>query len=377
MKIAIVIDFMSTDRAGTEGQVFKLLKGLSPHHEVELIVLRQSDWLAAQAGSWPWPVTVIELGGVARPGFFPAVLRLVAHLRRRRPDVVHTFFPIANIVGVIAARLSGCKAVLSSRRDYGYWITPGYLRATRFANRFVDRIVTNSAQVKRFTTEVESVPADRISVVYNGVDFGALQLAQPHQGLRAQLGIPEGLRLIGLVANYRPIKRHDTLLEAVAILKRSHPDVGVLLVGVDSPDDPTLAGILQRAQRLGLSDCLFRGQADGNIADFLSLMAIGVNSSDSEGLSNAVIEYMVSKLPVVVSNGGGNPDLIEHEVHGLVFPVGDAQALAVCLARLLDDEALRQRCVAAAALKTQDMTMPAMVRHHEDAYQRALCKEVT
>jgi hypothetical protein len=49
MKIAIVIDFMSTDRAGTEGQVFKLLKGLSPHHEVELIVLRQSDWLAAQA----------------------------------------------------------------------------------------------------------------------------------------------------------------------------------------------------------------------------------------------------------------------------------------------------------------------------------------
>ncbi len=372
MNIAILIDFMSTDRAGTEGQVFKLLNGLTQGHAVELIVLRRSDWLDANAASFPWPVTVIELGGVARPGFLLGVWRLVAHLRRRRPDVVHTFFPIANIVGVMAGRLAGARAVLSSRRDYGYWITPGYLKATRFANRFVDRIVTNSQQVRRFTTEIESVPAERISVVFNGVDVGALQRHPEQTGLRSKLGIPEGMRVIGLVANFRPIKRHDTLLEAIALLSRRHPDVCALFVGADSPDDPTLAGILQHADQLGLSDRVFRGQADGNIADFLSLMDVGVNSSESEGLSNAVIEYMVTKVPVVVSNGGGNPELIEHEVHGLVFPVGDAAALALCLGRLLDDTELRSHCVDAAFRKTQDMTLPAMVRHHEEVYQLAL-----
>ena len=72
-----------------------------------------------------------------------------------------------------ASRLS----VIASRRDYGHWITPGYLRATRFANRFLDGIVTNAPQVREFTQRVEGVPRERIEVIYNGVDVEALRRA--------------------------------------------------------------------------------------------------------------------------------------------------------------------------------------------------------
>lgn len=372
MKISIVIDFMDTDRAGTEGQVFKIMTGLAERHTLELIVLRRTHWIEQNAARFPWPVTILDLGSPFRSAFWKGGMELVRHFRQGRPDIVHTFFPIANIMGVLAARLAGVKGILSSRRDYGCWITPGYLKATRFANRFVDRIITNSGEVKRFTCETEGFPADRISVIYNGVDFKSLAFSAPNLALKKSLGIPDGVKVIALVANFRRIKRHDTLIEAAALLRQTHPDICLLFVGADSPDDPTLERVLGLAEAAGVRDLVFTGAADGNIADFLSIMDIGVNSSDSEGLSNAVIEYMYSKVPVVVSNGGGNPDLVPHEEMGLVFPVGDAKALSLCLARLLDDAELSERCVHNAYLKTQDMSLPAMLSRHEEAYQLAL-----
>lgn len=374
MKIAVVMDFISYDLAGTEGQVVKLVRGLTERHEVDFILLKSTPWITENADQFGCRVTVLNMGdGIKSLRFIGGVLKLIWHLRQTRPDVVHTVFPIANIVGVLAARLAGVRAILSSRRDYGFWITPGYLKATRFANRFISRIVTNSPEVGRFTTRVEGVPAERISVIFNGVELDKLRRDVPDLALKAQLGIPEGDTVIALVANFRPIKRHDTLLDAVALLVKTHPNVRLLFVGADVPGDaPWQAHIMAHAASLGLTDRIHRGQAKGNINDFLSIVDIGVNSSESEGLSNAVIEYMAAEVAAVVSNGGGNPDLIRHEDNGLVFPVGDAAALSECLRRLIDDAALRQRCVATAFQNAQEMTIGAMVKHSEAAYKVAL-----
>ncbi|HEX5311187.1 glycosyltransferase [Aquabacterium sp.] len=372
MKLTIIIDQIANDLGGTEGQIVKLLKGLSTRHEIDLIVFQRSDWLV-QATAWlPCRVHIIELGGVTKPAFYRGLWKLWRLLKQRQPDVVHTFFPIANVVGVLMARLAGVKGVLASRRDYGYWITPGYLKATRFANRFVDSIVANSPQVRAFTERIEGVPADRLEVIYNGVDLEALHRDGPNLALKDKLGIPRHHRVIALVANYRPIKRHDTLLHATRALIDKHPDISLLFVGANNAADPCMDEVLALAQSLGLQDRVHRGHAKGDIADYLSIMHIGCNCSESEGLSNAVIEYMAAGIPAIVSNGGGNPDLVLDGIDGLVFPVGDHQALAEKLDLLLSNEEIRKQYALAGQNKVRrEMALPVMLDRFERHYKSA------
>lgn len=370
MKLTIIIDQIANDLGGTEGQIVKLLQGLGAKHEIDLIIFQRSDWLE-KARTWlPCKVEVIELGGITKPAFYLGLFKLYRHLRRNKPDVVHTFFPIANVVGVLMARLAGIKGVLGSRRDYGYWITPGYLKATQFANRFVDSIVANSPQVGSFTVRTEGVPAERVEVIYNGVDIDALHRTGPNLALKAQLGIPAHHKVISLVANYRPIKRHDTLLHATKLLIDKHPDVSLLFVGANNAADPCLDEVLALAKQLGLEDRVHRGHAKGDIAEYLSIMDIGCNCSESEGLSNAVIEYMAAGVASVVSNGGGNPDLVIDGVDGLVFPVADHVALARHLTNLLDDANLRARYAKAGQDKVQrEMGLHVMLNRFEQHYK--------
>lgn len=370
MKLTIIIDQIVNDLGGTEGQLIKLLQGLGARHEVNLIVFQPSAWLAAAANWLPCTVDIIELGGVTKPGFYLGLFKLYRLLRRTRPDVVHTFFPIANVVGVLMAHLAGIPGVLSSRRDYGYWITPGYLKATRFANRFVDSIVVNSPQVSAFTTRVEGVPANRVQVIYNGVDLEQLNRPGPNWALKDQLHIPRHHKVIALVANYRPIKRHDTLLRATKLLMERHPDVSLLFIGTNNATDPCLNEVLALAEELGLSDRVVRAHAKGNIADYLSFIDIGCNCSESEGLSNAVIEYMAAGVACIVSNGGGNPDLVTDQVDGFVFPVGDHVALADKLGRLLDTPDLRARFAQAGRHKVAtQMALPVILTQFEQHYK--------
>lgn len=369
MKITFIIDHLFGDTAGTENQVVKLVRGLAPRHEVELICLRDSAWLEAQRGHMAAQLTVLKLRGITTPSFWGGLVALYKHLRRTKPDVVHTFFPVANIFGVLCAHHAGVGTVVASRRDYGHWMTPRYLAATRYANRRLQGIVTNSQQVKALTVRVEGVPAERIAVIPNGVDVAHLRRDGPDLVLKARLGLPAQARVVGLVANFRPVKRQDTLVDALALLRDTQPDLHVLFVGGDNADEPARDKVFTHARSLGLAERVHNAKADGNIADFLSVLDVGVNCSESEGLSNAVVEYMCAGVPCVISDGGGNRDLVQHEATGLLYPVGDAAALAAGLQRMLCDKALQQRCTAAAlAMVGEKMALPAVLSQFEQAY---------
>lgn len=368
MKIAIIIDHIYNDVAGTEGQVVKLVCGLAEHHDIDLIFLRETPWSRDCAVKLPARVSTFALSSVVRPQFWLQLWRLWRHLRQSRPDVVHTFFPIANIVGVLCARWAGVRAIVSSRRDYGHWITPGYLKATRFANRFADAIITNSAQVKALTERVEGFDGRRIEVIPNGVDVDRFAVPR-NEALKASLGIAPDRKVITLVANYRPIKRHDLLLDATAKLVQERPDVCLLFVGADNAAEPARDATLAHAKALGLQDRVYRAHAQGDVEQYLSFCDVGVNCSDSEGLSNAVIEYMCARVPVVVSEGGGNVDLVQNGVNGLSFAVGDAQGFYEQLRRLLEDAALRERCVASAyEMVHSQMSLKAVLARFESTY---------
>lgn len=370
--ITFIIDHFEAELAGTERQLAGMIRALADRFDIDLVCLRDSEWLHGEGAALPCTTRVFQIDSVRRPVSYANIFRMVRYLRRRRPSVVHTFFPVGNIVGVLAAKLAGVPNVISSRRDYGEWMQPHYLAATRFANRFADSIITNSDQVKRLTERLEGVPGKKIDVVYNGIDVRAFARKPPHLELKRSLGIAEHHKVVGLIANYRPMKKQDTLVRAAELIVRRRDDISFVLVGRDAaPGEPRKA-VQELAAQLGLQDRVRFAHADGNVADFLSILDVGVNCSEGEGLSNAIMEYMLYGIPCVVSTGGGNPDLIEDKVSGRTFAVGDHATLAESILDVLGDAAARDRYTHKAAQRVrEDMSMETMVEHFSSIYLRA------
>lgn len=367
-RITIVIDHFGSALAGTENQLVKLIRGLGPRFDIDLIIFRDNDWVRTTA-QLPCRINVFQIDNFRRLYTYRNLWRFVRHLRVTRPHVVHTFFPVANVFGVLGARLAGIPAIVASRRDYGEWMSTRYFYATRVANRFLSGIVANSYEVKRLTERVEKFPGARIEVIYNGIGTEAYRDETRKSELKHSLGIPPGHKVVGLVANFRPMKRHETFVRAAEQIVRSRDDISFLILGKNAvPGDPKQK-MEQFVASLGLAQRLRFAQAIGNVPEYLGLLDVGVNCSEGEGLSNAIMEYMVARIPCVVSASGGNPDLITDEVHGYTFPLGDHDALAQKILRVLDDEPTRLRLTANAYAKVRnEMSLEAMLEHFARYY---------
>src|SRR5262249_43576195 len=132
-------------------------------------------------------------------------------------------------------KLAGARTI-ASRRDMGFWYSPGILRSLRISNRFVDTIVANAEAVRRNVSEVEHYPSDRIMVVPNGHPTSRFALA-PLPGFRESLSIPSDAFVVGMVANLRPVKRPLDAVKAIEIVRRRGIDAHLVLVGKGELED--------------------------------------------------------------------------------------------------------------------------------------------
>ena len=309
--------------------------------EVTVVVFRRSQWLDEHAETLRVEPRLVPIDNFRSFATYRNIFKLVSVLRSIGPDVVHAFFPVANAIGVLAARLARVPTILSSRRDFGEWMSPRYLSATRFANRFVTGIVTNSARVAAMTEEVEDFPRSRIAVIGNGIDVdGFADIAAANRGSIGDTTRSSGC-VIGLVANYRPMKRHDTLIRAAAHLKGRYPAARFVLIGTNATQRDIEGEMQALARQLSVDDVFEFSHSDGDIREVLSRFDIAVNCSEGEGLSNAIMEYMASGLACVVADSGGNPDLVTNGRTGLTFAAGNHEELAEKLSVLMTDERRR------------------------------------
>lgn len=372
IRVVLIIDRLATNLAGTENQLLKIIDGLDTEHfELHLISFNNHPWLEKHRSSLNCQTHVVEINRFKRLATYVNCLRLVSLLRALRPDIVHTFFPVGNIVGVLCARLAGIKHIVSSRRDYGEWMRKGYLLATRFANLYVSRVVSNSRLVGEMTRHVEKVDGRRIEVICNGIDLSAFAGLRRDENLKRELGIPQANRVVGLVANFRPMKHHQTLVQAVPLILRERNDVDFVLIGTDVMVGGLRERVKTLAQNLGVQGRLRFVDVCEDVLPYLSIMDIGVNCSEGEGMSNAVMEYMAAGVPCVVSDSGGNPDLVSAEVHGAVFRLDDHIGLANEILRLLGDTQRCDRFVRNARRRMEsEMSLPAMLKAYERFYRR-------
>jgi len=282
------------------------------------------------------PLLHLPVTSFASPGVATGALQLARYLRHHRIAIVHTFDAPMNSFAVPVARAAGVPLVLSSQRGRrDYFNMP---RLLRLSDRLAHGIVVNCQYMRRHLIEDEHVPDSKIHLCYNGLDCRRFQPpAQPD---------PNRPFTIGVVCLLRPEKDLPTLLRAFLQVRHLLPAMRLLLVGSGSEEK----ALQQMAQDLGLGDqCQFQPAAR-DVVPWLHQIDIFVLPSRDEAFSNSIMEAMGCGCAIVASDAGGNPELIQHEISGLLFPAGDEKQLADRLAQLIRQESWRRQ-LAAAGLK--------------------------
>ena len=355
--IRVVYCIEAMVHGGTEKQLAALIKGVDRSRITpSLCVLKPSSMDLTSLDC-----AVLELGfrSFRTPGALGCLRRMRRFILSQRADVIQTYFQDPTLLGWLASIQTPVRARIASFRDLGFWRTRAKVAQLRLAYPAFDGFIANSAAVARHVHQADGIPLERIEVIPNGVVMSAQ--ARPR---------PAGRPVVGIVANLdRPVKRVDLFLNAARIVAASVPDVEFAVIG-DGHLRPSLA---DQAKELGLGD---RVRFTGSVADAgeeIRRLSVGVIASDSEGLSNAILEYMAAGVPTVARAVGGNGDAVVDGETGHLVQGSDPAALADAIVGLLRDEPRRLRMgIRAFTVARQRFSMDACVRRHEDYYERLL-----
>ena len=338
IKIAYVIDIIDGPWGGTEKQLLLLLEHLDRGmFEPWLCCLRAGDWIRRNS---PCPVYELGFRSFLSPGTYLKLFRFYRFLKEKKFDIVQTFSRDGRIAGVLAGRLARADAVIDTRRNFGHWYTKRELLIVKVLNRFCNAFIVNSVAVKERTMEKEGIPGEKVHVVYNGIDFDGVRENALRNGLfRERIGLDIDGPVVVSVANLRAVKRLDVLLKAAAEVLSKFPSAHFLLIG-EGPEEGELSRL---SDSLDIKERVHFAGKRGDVGDLLAGCSIGVLSSDSEGLSNAIMEYMTAGLPVVCTDVGGNGELVRDGENGFLVPSGDYGRMAGAIQRLLEDGGLSLR----------------------------------
>jgi glycosyltransferase involved in cell wall biosynthesis len=325
IRILYCIDAMA--RGGTENQLAALIRGLDRRRfEPLLSTLRPSTMALSELEC---ETIHLALGSFAAPSAVSRLIQLRRFIVGRRVDIVQTFFQDSTLAGMCASVGTPVRRI-ACFRDLGFWRSARALWTLRLAYRGFDSFTANAQAVARHVHEVDGIPLSKIEVIYNGVTMPSV----PHD--HAVQGPP----IVGVVANLnRRVKRVDLFLEAARLVHRDVPEAAFVIVG-DGALRPELEAL---AARLGIADAVrFAGPVD-DASPYVASFDVGVLPSDSEGLSNAILEYMAAGVPTVARRVGGNGELVIDGVTGFLVESADGADLAKAIVRLLKDRELRGR----------------------------------
>ncbi len=336
-RVGFVVHVMQV--AGAEVLVAETIRRLGGRIEPVVLCLDAVGPLGERLQSEGVPV--VSLG--RRPGLDWAVAgRMAAEIRGRRIEVLHAHQYTPFFYAVLG-RIRSRRRVHVMFTEHGRHYPDVVSAKRRLVNRcLLSRLAGEVNAVCRFSAQAladkEGFGHRQIEVIENGIDADRYQDRPDRSQLRAELGLDPSRAYIICVARFHPVKDHRTLLAAFARVAQARPDTDLLLAG-DGPERPALEaqaaslGIASRVRFLGV-----RRDAPA----LLQASDIFTLTSVSEAASLTLLEAMASALPVVVTDVGGNPEIVRRDVDGLFAPRGDAAALSQAYLALLADPVRRQ-----------------------------------
>ncbi len=357
----------SLDGGGTERTLVRLLAELDRSTCRHLVITLREAGSLASALPRDIPCRALGTSGDARCLGFA----LAAVAREHRAVAIHArntgCWADATIAKLLAPRIRLVlgfhgleKSAVFSRRDRLVAKTAAWIGA---------RFSTPSASGAAKLTRELGIAPDRIRTIRNGVDTSdypdydgdALRTA------RARWSLTDREIVIGTVGSLTRVKRHDLLIEAFARIRMRCPRAHLLLVG----DGPLRETLLNLSRTLHIEDAVTITGWQNDVPAILGAMDIYACTSDSEGMSNALLEALAAGLPVVATDVGDNPIVVRPGRDGLIVPPREANALAAALLELAETPDRRSHFARAARRRAQRYPFRQTI-HEYDAYYRAL-----
>lgn len=331
----------------------KLLVGKKDHAE------KDASYIAEQLGLVPIEIT--EMRRSVLPFYdIIAYLRIRKIIKQYKPDVVHTHASKAGALGRLAAK--SCKVPLIVHTFHGHvfhsyfnsFLSNIIVKAERFLAKKTDAIVAISDSQKQELSEVYKVaPAEKIFVVPLGFNLDKFGVEHEAKRIlfRKKYGFDKDDIIIGIIGRIVPIKNHDMFLEVAASLKsKTNKQVRFAVIG-DGESRPLVE---KKSAELGLSYSYYitdpKSKTDVVVTSWeteidqaLAGLDVVVLTSHNEGTPVSLIEAQAAFKPVVSTNVGGVEDIVMHGESGYITEVGEVEAFAGYVARLIEDEGLRKR----------------------------------
>jgi glycosyltransferase involved in cell wall biosynthesis len=330
-----VVEILATGtNGGAQEHVFSLMSRMDASRYDASVVSLSAGSAVRKLQKAGFSVLVID-----EPDDAIAVGALTAHLADVRPDIVHTHMYRADVVGTKAAIALG-----NAGRRRPYIVSTVHSSRVRSASDRgtlraltpeMDQLIAVSKAIERKLAD-EHRDGAPIRLIYNGVDLARYDHQEPCCTLRDDFGMEPGSQLVGVIARLEPEKGHQTLLDAWPYVLRDVPDAYLLIVGEGSRRDflEHRAAANRVAHRV-----VFTGRRD-DVPAVTAALDVAVLPSHREAQGLSILEAMALSRPVVASDVGGIPEMIEDGVTGLLVPHDQPVQLAAAIVRLLTDHAL-------------------------------------
>ncbi len=265
--------------------------------------------------------------------------RLVATLRRIRPELVHGYLAEANLMSTLARPFCRNPVIVwgirDSQSDADQWGILGKLsfRLNAILSSTPRGIIANSNAGRQWYRQ-RGYPMDDedFRVIANGIDTSRFRPRADSAILRRNLGLPSEAPVVGIIGRLNPIKDHTTFLEAAARISVDMPQTRFLVMG-SGPDDYTHA-LRECAKRVGIEDQVDWSAARQDLENVYPALDVLVSSSSfGEGFSNVIAEAMSCAVPCVTTNVGDSAALTAGT--GWTCEPGDSNGLAAGILQIL------------------------------------------
>jgi glycosyltransferase involved in cell wall biosynthesis len=373
-KVLHIID--SFEQGGTERQAVQLARLLKSEgrYDVHLACLNKRGVLLDEAERIGFgEIVEYPLNNFYDRNFVAQLRRCIRFLNEHEIKVVHTHDFYTNVFGMIAARFARAPARIASKRETDGFRSPMQKRVERAAYRIAHRVIANADAVRARLME-DGVRAEKIVTVYNGLDLNRVE-PQPNlqrDDLLAALNLPRDAerRFVTIVANLRhAVKDHPTFLRAAQRVHEVVPEAAFVVAG----EGELMESLRTLGTQLGLEhDLFFTGRCE-RVADLLAVSDVCVLSSQAEGFSNAILEYMAAARAVVATDVGGAREAIVEGETGYLVPAGDDEAMAARISALLvEPERARAMGKRGRMIVEQKFSCEAQLERVEGLYDRLL-----
>ncbi len=259
-----------------------------------------------------------------------ALLQIKKIIREKRIEVLHTHSSVDSWVASLAGKWAGLPVLVRTR----HISVPAKTHSLNKVYSLPDVVITTGEQIRQTLIKGYHLSEDHVFSIPTGVDTDRFFPRSPDFKLKKELGLAEGALVITLAAVLRAQKRHELVVAAAPAILKKYPQARFLFVG-EGPRRNLIEEELRQHQMAPFF--LMTGHRD-DIPEILSITDIGLITSQAEGVPQFLLQAMAMAKPMVATQVGGIPGIIESGINGLLISPEDPEGLAAAVIRLLDDK---------------------------------------